>query len=233
MAKQVAVPEVTVVPSVRVEALADTQRELAEKDAGLYLSSKQVRSEFITSLCLAGYTSESWNKPEAGECAAFYNEMKAISRTACESGYSTLGLTAEELITFPKGYSIATVIDPEVKPSQLPDWATEAKRVNGKDTIRRYHQQQTDGWFKSTLNSMLRKEARDALITGGAQALTKVKAQLTIDNLGSALKRDCDVVDGSDLVMGIKFAKDVRAQIQKIVNDNEGTKLPKWMVVAV
>jgi hypothetical protein len=230
MAKQVATPETAIAVAVKVETLCSAERELATKDAGLYLSSKQVRRDLITAFVSAGRTSESWNKPEAGECAVFYNEMKAISRTACESGYSKSGLSTEELVTFPGGYLIATVIDPDVKPSQLPDWATEASRINGL-TIRRYWQMQVDGWFKSTLKSMLDKEAKDALITGGAQALTKVKAQLTIDNLGSALKRDVDVVDGSDLVLGIKFAKDLRAQIQKIVNDNVGCKLPKFMVV--
>jgi hypothetical protein len=227
MAKQVKQDTTALVVVVQGRAMASAEKELAEKDAQLFLSTKQTRKDLVAIWAAAGRTSADWDKPEGDACAAFYTELVAVSRTAAESGMSKLGLTEAELIQFPVGYSIATVTDAEVKPSQLPDWASETGRI-GKLSIRRYHQQQVMGWFRSTLKSMAAKEEKDQLISGGANALTKAKAQLTVDNLGAALKRDCDAGEG-ELILGIKFAKDLRAQINKIVAANEGCTLPKFM----
>jgi hypothetical protein len=216
------------VVAVHGAAMSAAEKEMANADAKLFLSSKAQRKEFITLMCAMGRTSADWDKPEAKDCEAFYKELKAFSRKACESGQSTHGLNAIELKQFPKGYSIATVIDPDVKPSQLPDWATEDNRYNG-TSIRRYWQQQVDGWFKSTRKSMEDKEAKDSLISGGASALTKAKAQKTVDDLGRALKRDCDMGEGDKLVLGIAFAKSLRAQINTICKTHDSVKLPKFM----
>jgi hypothetical protein len=215
---------------VQGHAMSKLEREIADKDAGLYLSSKQTRKDLMSAFIGADRTSADWIKPEGDACALFYNALRSVSRTACESGQSKLGLTEAELVQYPDGYSIATVTDDEVKPSQLPDFCTEAGRI-GKLSIRRYHQQQRMGWFKSTLKSMELEEAKANLLKGGADALTKVKAQLTVDNLGAALKRDLDMGEDAALVMGVKFASSLRDEIVRIVDATDAT-LPKFMVVS-
>jgi hypothetical protein len=220
----------TAAVAVQGHAMSTMEREIADTDAGLFLSSAQTRKDLMACFIEAGRTSADWTKPEGDACSLFYNSLRSVSRTACESGMAKLGLTDAELVQFPDGYSIATVIDSEVKPSQLPDWATESNRHNGL-SIRRYWQQQTTAWFKSTLKSMEKEEAKANLIKGGANALGKVKAQLTVDNLGSALKRDCDMPDDAVLVMGVTFAATLRDEILRIVADTDAT-LPKFMVEA-
>lgn len=164
-------------------------RDLANQDCEVYQSAMAIRATLVSAWIAEGRTVADWLKPEEGKCDKFYRELKAISFAACGSKSSSKGLTEAEKKTLKDGgYHIATVIDKDIKPSQLPDWATEPNRISGL-SIRRYWQQQSDGWLTSTKRSMEKAEKQAALVSGGAQALTKSKAELEVRDLHKCITR--------------------------------------------
>ena len=213
---------------VQGAAMSVLELELAKNDAVIFKSSKQSRKE----LCAAWIahvpprTVADWAKPEGDACPKFYNELRAISKSAADETVSSLGLTTQEAATLPEGvYSVGTVTDSEVKPSQLPDWATEPNRI-GKLSIRRYHQMQQMGWFKSTLKSMERLVAATALVSGGANELTKLKAQSTIDDLYKAIKREGNLAADADAILTGKQILVLWDVMADIGNRHDGVKVP-------
>ena len=180
-----------------IGALPKAVHDIAVRDSKVYKSAKDTRAELVTALRKLGKLASSFD-PDADP--AFYREMMAISREVVAEKASDKGLTAQEKLDLPNGqYLIAPLVDKDVKPAALPPFLTESGRI-GKDSIRKYWQQQCTGWFTSVRNSMLSYE-KALEMASNPNARTANHAELQAKAINGIIKREQACEDTSQVLL--------------------------------
>ena len=205
-----------------IGALPKAIHEMAVEDAQAYRSTQELRNVFIGALRAQGKSTASFDEDKD---PAFVKEMRKISRDSLGIKSSDKGLTVAEKLELKDGcYQIAPLIDPEVKPSGLPAFMTEAKRIKA-DSIRKYWQQQTNSWYRSVQSSMALYERQVELVSN-PNARTAQHVERQAKQINGVIKRERACEGDTQVLLARELTYLVKIS-QRLSKEHGTEKLPE------